>query len=100
MAGNQRRIMAEVESSMCGRCLHHDGPCNGFSRSDCPDGYARSISTPMTTITATVTRELERSFTPQELAEAGGVAAAKASVILECAKYGTVIDQSVDAKIA
>lgn len=54
---------------------------------------------PMTTINVTVTRELERSFTEEELAEAGGVAAAQASVLLECARYGVITDHTEEVKI-
>ncbi len=57
------------------------------------------VKSPMTTIAALVTRELERSFTEQELAEEGGIAAAKASVILEAAKYGTITMQEAQVKI-
>lgn len=75
MAGNQRSTMAQVRTMT-------------------------AITQPMTTVTAIVTRELERSFTEEELAEAGGIAAAIASVVLECAKYGTMTDQTTDVKIA
>lgn len=60
----------------------------------------RAISMPMIVITATVTKEMERSFTEKELAEAGGLSAAKAAVVLEAIRYGTVVNESVDAKIA
>lgn len=51
------------------------------------------------TVTATVTRELERSFTSQELSESGGLAAAMSLVVLECAKYGTIVDEHVESGI-
>jgi hypothetical protein len=52
------------------------------------------------TISATVTRELERSFTLDELAEAGGLQAAKSFMVLECAKYGTIVEESSNHHIS
>lgn len=59
----------------------------------------KPIKNPITVINALVTRELELCYTDAEIAEMGGLAAAKASVVLECAKYGTVVMQEADAKV-
>lgn len=58
-----------------------------------------SIKEPIITINAMVTKELEISYTQSEIAEMGGLAAAKANVVLECGRYGTIVMQEADAKV-
>lgn len=59
----------------------------------------KTIKEAITTINALVTKELEISYTDREIAEMGGIAAAKGQVLLECAKYGTIVFHEVDATV-
>lgn len=58
------------------------------------------VPAPLTVITAIVTKEMERGFTEQELAEAGGLQGAIAMVVLEAARYGTITEQAHEVKVA
>lgn len=62
-------------------------------------GEVNMITIPVITITATVTKEMERSFTQEELAEAGGIEGAKTAVVMEAARYGTIVEHTAEAKI-
>lgn len=75
--------------------------CGGdHAESLCPKRHPiRVISGTLTTITAIVTKEMERGFTEQELAEAGGLQGAIAMVVLEAARYGTITEQAHEVKV-
>lgn len=99
MAEDKGGVVAQVEETekmfpcaWCGDPEHEVKNCPSFLS-------IRKVKQPVTTINALVTKELEISYTASEIAQMGGLAAAKANVVLECGRYGTIVAQEADAKV-